>query len=130
MPQTADYVLISGLQHLAFCPRQWALIHIAKKWEENFLTAGGQLMHRKAHSDECENRPGIHIARGLALKSERLRIIGIADIVEFHKTVKNGICVSGLEGRWEPFPVEYKHGCPKKNNCDKLQLCADRKSVV
>ncbi|NVM24033.1 MAG: CRISPR-associated protein Cas4, partial [Desulfobacterales bacterium] len=25
--------------------------------------------------------------------------------------------------RWHPFPVEYKRGKPKKDNCDKVQLC-------
>ncbi len=34
-----DYLLLSGIQHYAFCRRQWALIHIEGLWCENALTA-------------------------------------------------------------------------------------------
>jgi CRISPR-associated exonuclease Cas4 len=37
---------LSGLQHLAFCPRQWALIHLEQAWVENRLTAEGHLFAR------------------------------------------------------------------------------------
>ena len=30
-----DLLLISGLQHVAFCEKQWALIHMEQEWEEN-----------------------------------------------------------------------------------------------
>lgn len=30
-----EYLMISGIQHFAFCRRQWGLIHIDKKWAEN-----------------------------------------------------------------------------------------------
>ncbi|MFQ9916452.1 MAG: Dna2/Cas4 domain-containing protein [Flavonifractor plautii] len=34
-------------------------------------------------------------------------------------------CLStGEEGRWQPFPVEYKRGRPKAHQADELQLCA------
>ena len=29
---------LSGLQHFAFCRRQWALIHIEQLWKENLRT--------------------------------------------------------------------------------------------
>jgi hypothetical protein len=45
--------------------------------------------------------------------------VGKADVVEFHRE-------KAPDGKtiWRPFPVEYKRGRPKKNNCDKIQLCA------
>lgn len=105
---------LSGLQHLLFCERQCALIHIEEIWEENILTAQGRVMHEKAHEPSVERRKGVKIARDVALKSLRLGLSGKADVVEFHR-----------EGRiWRPFPVEYKRGKPKKNDCDKVQLCA------
>lgn len=39
-----DLLPISALQHLAFCPRQCALIHIEQAWAENRLTAEGRVM--------------------------------------------------------------------------------------
>ena len=45
----------------------------------------------------------------------------VADVVEFHR--KPVLQKAGL-AKWQPFPVEYKRGKPKKDNCDKVQLCA------
>ncbi len=54
---TEDELLpISALQHLAFCPRQWALIHLEGQWADNRLTAEGSLDHERAHGGEAESR--------------------------------------------------------------------------
>jgi hypothetical protein len=42
----ADLLPLSGLQYLAFCERQWGLIHLEQQWEENRLTAEGRVLHR------------------------------------------------------------------------------------
>ena len=47
-----DYLLLSGLQHFAYCRRQWALIHIEQQWAENERTVDGQLFHAVAHDKE------------------------------------------------------------------------------
>lgn len=44
-----DYLQISGIQHFAFCRRQWALIHIEGQWAENARTVGGTIFHERAH---------------------------------------------------------------------------------
>lgn len=44
-----DYLMLSGIQHFAFCRRQWALIHIEQQWQENERTAEGELLHERAH---------------------------------------------------------------------------------
>jgi CRISPR-associated exonuclease Cas4 len=106
-----DLLPISALQHLLYCERQCALIHIERVWEENFFTAEGRVMHERAHDGPSESRPGIRIARGLSLASERLGLSGQADIVEFQ-----------ADGRI--IPVEYKRGKPKAHRADEVQLCA------
>lgn len=118
-----DFILISGLQHLLFCPRQWALIHMEGVWGENSLTASGRVLHEKAHSGADESRPGLIVTRSLPLRCERLNIDGVADVVEFHHA-DDGVELPRRRGRWRPFPVEYKNGRPKKNDCDRVQLCA------
>lgn len=105
---------LSALQHLVFCERQCALIHIEQAWSENMLTAEGRIMHEKVDSAEPEVRAGVRIERSVILRSFNLGLSGKSDVVEFHKE-------SGL---WRPYPIEYKHGRPKKNNCDRVQLCA------
>lgn len=118
-----DLLPISGLQHLAFCRRQCALIHVEGAWEENRLTAEGRLLHERAHDAETELRVGILIARGLRLVNRRLGLVGTADVVEFHPA-ENGVPLPGHRGGWLPFPVEYKRGKPKTHDADRIQLCA------
>lgn len=110
-----NLIMISALQHYAFCPRQCALIHIEQVWSENLLTAEGRLMHEKVHEEGDESRGDVRIARGVPLRSLRLGIVGMADVVEFHRAAKDV---------WQPFPVEYKRGKPKLDHCDAVQLCA------
>ena len=51
-----DLLQLSGLQHLLFCERQCALIHIEQLWAENRLTAEGRILHDRADSGESEWR--------------------------------------------------------------------------
>jgi CRISPR-associated exonuclease Cas4 len=116
MSYTEDDLLpLSGLQHLLFCERQCALIHIEQAWAENLLTAEGRIMHDRVHDADRESRGNIRKEYGMPLRSLRLGLIAKADVVEFHRTAGNN---------WLPFPVEYKHGRPKKDNIDTVQLCA------
>jgi CRISPR-associated exonuclease Cas4 len=83
-------------------------------WDENLLTVEGRVMHENVDSTRTESRGDVKIQYGLPIRSLKLGLIGKADVVEFHK--------KGT--MWLPYPVEYKHGGPKKNLCDKIQLCA------
>ena len=116
---------ISALQHLAFCRRQCALIHIEQAWLENRYTAEGRLLHEKAHDGKTEMREGVRITRSLPLRSLMLGLSGVADVVEFHPVVAGeGIKLPGVKGTWRPFPVEYKRGRQKTGPFDEIQLCA------
>lgn len=118
-----EYLMLSGLQHFAYCRRQWALIHIEQQWAENERTIEGQIFHATAHnSEKIEKRGNLLIVRGMRIKSSVLGMTGICDVVEFHKT-KQGITLFSYEGLWNPYPVEYKKGLPKANDADVLQLC-------
>jgi CRISPR-associated exonuclease Cas4 len=119
-----DYLMLSGIQHFAFCRRQWALIHIEQQWAENYRTTAGELMHKKAHSEtSVERRGNLLIMRGLRIASEELGVSGQCDVVEFHQ-VKAGIEISGYDGNWKVVPVEYKRGTEKEGCEDEVQLCA------
>jgi CRISPR-associated exonuclease Cas4 len=119
-----DLLPLSGLQHMQFCERQWALIHLEQIWMENRLTAEGQVMHERVHQSQSEGRPGLRIVRGLRLHSLRLGLSGQADVVEYYRTEQAGIRLPGRQGFWTAFPVEYKRGKPKSDACDEVQLCA------
>jgi len=112
---------------MAFCERQWALIHIEQQWEENPLTAEGRVLHEHVHEAGSESRRSLVVVRGLPLHNFRLGISGQADAVEFRAAEPadpQGVELDGKPGRWLPSPVEYKRGKPKKQICDVVQVCA------
>lgn len=124
---------ISAVQHLLFCERQCALIHIERLWAENRLTVEGRHLHEKAHTGRGESRDGVRIVRGLPLRSLRLGLAGVADVVEIHDPDQRdspalpAAPAGALSARPPPghvVPVEYKRGRPKSNDCDRIQLCA------
>jgi CRISPR-associated exonuclease Cas4 len=122
-----DLLPLSGLQHLAFCERRWALIHLEQQWEENLFTAEGKLLHEKAHSAEVESRPEVLVRRTLPLRSFRLGISGQADIVEFLpcEAAEAGVPMPRRKGLWKPYPVEYKRTRDKHGSVAyRIQLCA------
>jgi CRISPR-associated exonuclease Cas4 len=121
-----DLIPISALQHLVFCARQAALIHIEGLWEENVLTIEGEQLHERAHDQESETTGDTRTVRGLRIRSLRLGLIGVADVVEFRRTDApgKGAVLNGVLGLWQPYIIEYKHGKPKIDRSDEVQLCA------
>ena len=116
-----DLLPLSALQHLLFCRRQCALIHIEQAWVENLYTAEGRIMHERVDSGGETSRADVRVEYSVPLRSLRLGVTGKADVVEFRRKTGAG---KTKRARWQPFPVEYKRGKPKKGNYDKVQLCA------
>jgi len=122
-----DFLPLSGIQHFAFCERQWALIHIEKLWIENVKTAEGRIVHDRTHNvDIKEVYDDSIIIRSMYLTSKALGLFGQADVVEFWLVSKEsgGVAIPEHEGFWLPKPVEYKRGKPKSDDRDEVQLCA------
>ena len=109
-----DLIPLSALQHMLFCPRQCALIHVERLWAENVFTAEGRILHDRTDKPGAATKKGLRIVTGMPLRSFALGVTGVADVVEFHED----------QGRWRPFPVEYKRGRPKAHRADEVQLCA------
>jgi CRISPR-associated exonuclease Cas4 len=109
-------IQISALQHWAYCPRQYALIHLEQEFEENLFTLRGQALHERVDDPGFEVREGMRIERALPLFCDHLGLIGKADVVEF---LSDGT----------PYPVEYKHGSRDKRAdiaaCDDVQLAGE-----
>jgi CRISPR-associated exonuclease Cas4 len=119
-----DFLSLSGIQHFRFCRRQWALIHIAQVWKENYLTFRGQVAHERAHdASRLETRNDLIISRVLKVHSYELGLSGECDVVEFHRS-DEGARISGKPGYYQLIPIEYKSGSPKGNDIDEVQLIA------
>jgi CRISPR-associated exonuclease Cas4 len=104
-------ISISALQHYAYCPRQCALIHVEQVFDDNIYTARGQAVHRLVDTPGYEIKSGVKVERALPLWSDKLGLIGKADVVEFHA----GGAV---------YPVEFKHGRKREKIHDDIQLAA------
>ncbi|MBZ4644871.1 MAG: CRISPR-associated exonuclease Cas4 [Petroclostridium sp.] len=118
---------LSGIQHFAFCKRQWALIHIERQWAENLRTVEGRHIHERVDNPFItETRGDLAIARSVPIVSYKLGLYGVADVVEFYRLGDQGkgARLKGKEGFWLPKPVEYKRGRSKTDERDEVQLCA------
>jgi len=119
----ANEATLSALQHFAFCRRQWGLIFLERQWAENARTAEGHVFHETAHhGPESEARGDLLILRGLRVASPTLRLGGVCDVVELHRS-PSGVSLAGREGLWLPYPVEYKKGSDQTKESDEVQLC-------
>lgn len=110
-----ESIPISALQHMIYCPRQAALIHIERAWADNRFTAEGHVLHAVADKGGSRKARGLRRVMALPLASKRLNLAGTADMVEFHPVPGGGET---------PYPVEYKRGKPKLHRADEVQLCA------
>lgn len=121
-----EMLQLSGIQHYVFCPRQWALIHIEQIWADNILTAEGSLLHQNVDNPFLRETNGSQTItlRGLRLASPTLGLSGIADAIEIYPhdnapTTKQALLKSKM---YDVLPIEYKHGKPKINDCDRVQV--------
>jgi CRISPR-associated exonuclease Cas4 len=133
-----DLVPLSALQHLVYCERRCALVHVEGIWQDNVYTIEGEHLHSVV--DETgrrhESRGEVRVARGLTVRSLRLGLSGRADVVEFHRLDETALgppgggllaigCPLGVApGLWRPYPVEYKRGEAEDLQPYKVQLCA------
>lgn len=112
-----DLLPLSGIQHFAYCPRQWALIHVENQWLENIGTAQGRLIHQRVDDPfYSESRNQLKIERSLPLVSRTLGLYGVADLMEIEERARGEVITYNL--------VEYKRGKPKVDDRDQVQLCA------
>ncbi len=122
-----EMLMLSGIQHFMFCPRQWALIHIDQQWADNKLTAEGQILHKNVDDPFYRQKNGGSIIlRSIHIASKKLGLYGITDAVELipSDNPEDAITHNRYEGFWKLYPVEYKRGRPKNDETDEVQLAA------
>lgn len=122
-----DMLMLSGIQHYMFCPRQWSLIHLSQEWEDNRLTVEGQLLHENVDNPFYRQKNGDTITlRSVHIASRELGLYGIADAIELlpADSAENAITHNKYPGFWYLYPIEYKRGHHKPDECDLVQLAA------
>jgi len=109
---------LSGIQHFAFCERQWALIHVERQWAENVRTVEGKHLHQRVDDPYfSESRGAIKTIRSVPLLSRMLGLYGFADVIEYYS-------LSNSDNFDEMTIIEYKRGKPKPDDRDEVQICA------
>jgi CRISPR-associated exonuclease Cas4 len=111
-----DLIPVSALQHVLFCARQFALIHLEQIWEENRFTAEGRVLHERVDAEHHESRRSFRQEYGMAVRSLQFGLIGKCDLVE--------LWLSENAGAKRVSPVEFKRGREKESDVDRVQLCA------
>ncbi|ABQ26897.1 CRISPR-associated protein Cas4 [Geotalea uraniireducens] len=110
IPEPSDPIMISALEHYSYCPRQCALIHVEQTFHENLYTMRGRDVHENVDAESSHEIAGVRYERALPIWCCRLKLVGKADLVEFHGDV--------------PYPVEYKSGRHRAGHHEALQLLA------
>lgn len=96
-PQRRISVPLSALEHVAYCPRQAALIHVDGYFDASTDTVRGDLAHAAVdRAGPNQDRHGQRIWHSLPVWNDKLGLHGVCDTVEF------------TEGG--PMPVEHKSG--------------------
>lgn len=97
-PEPSEPINVSALNQYGYCPRRCGLIYLEGEFEDNVHTSRGNAEHAR-------------VEYALPIFSDRLRLIGRCDVVEF----------------WPDgtvYPVEYKHGPRRAWLNDDVQLGA------
>lgn len=105
-----EYLPLSFLNQLAFCPRRFWLMYVQGEMEINAAVLEGQLRHQRAHQPGTQMDEQGRTLRSVHVWSDTLRVAGIADFVE----ERGGTLI----------PLEHKRGRMGKWLNDQIQVCA------
>jgi CRISPR-associated exonuclease Cas4 len=115
-----NYLPLSYLNQLVYCPRRFWYMYVQGELEVNAPMLEGTLQHEKR-----ADKPGIEtddhgraVHRRVWVWSDRLQIAGFADFVE------EGPADAAIPHPLPLVPVEYKHGRQGRWSNDQVQLCA------
>ncbi len=108
--ETPDYLPLSYLNQLAYCPRRFWLMFCQSEMDINAPVLDGILRHQRAHQAGQHKDGHGRTMRSVYVWSDQLRIAGIADFIE--------------EKDDQLIPLEHKRGRMGKWLNDHIQLCA------
>ena len=105
-----DYLPLSYLNQMAYCPRRFWLMFCQNEIDINAPMLEGILRHKRAHQPGQQKDEHGRTLRSVHVWSDTLRIAGVADFIE----EKEGLLI----------PLEHKRGRMGKWASDHIQLCA------
>lgn len=120
-----EYIPLSWLSQMCYCPRRAALLLNERVWVENVETAKGRAEHERVHTQRIEKRGESLKLYEYEVISEELGVNGKCDCIEATKS-EDGCIIPAANFKVTLFPIEYKHGKVREDELEyKIQLCAE-----
>lgn len=114
---------LSWLSQYGYCPRRCGLLALEQVWEENAETASGRVQHQRVHTARVEHKGNDIFLYELSVYSRTLGVSGKCDCIEANAS-PDGVVFPYGEGKYQLYPVEYKHGTVRQEEEYHIQLCA------
>ena len=118
-----EYLPLSWLSQIAYCPRRAGLLLNERLWAENTDTAKGRAEHTRVHTQRVEKRGDMVNLYEFTVFSDTLRLLGKCDCIEARRDA-SGCHIPAVEFPVRLYPVEYKHGTVREEEEYRIQLCA------
>ena len=120
-----EYLPLSWLSQMNYCPRRAALLLNERAWVENVETAKGRAEHERVHTQRIEKRGDFLKLYEYEVVSETLGVSGKCDCIEARQA-EDGCIIPAVDFKVSLFPIEYKHGKVREDELEyKIQLCAE-----
>ena len=128
-----EAVSIREVQHFAYCPHRWGLIHIGCDWSENAFVNRAKLVHERVDGGKPTALRGSIVERSVQVYDDEWGLFGVLDALEL-KPSDHGVFIPKYRERFALTVIEYKPSVPRSEHAlfaDRMQLlaqkiCADR----
>lgn len=118
------YIPLSYISQYNYCKRRVGLLMLEQQWSDSSDTVKGTIEHKNVHTASISARNDIITVSDMSVVSRRMNLIGNCDAVEAFVS-ENGTALSWLgDGKYELYPIEYKHGSLRTEPEYEYQLCA------
>ncbi|MBD5482794.1 MAG: CRISPR-associated protein Cas4 [Lachnospiraceae bacterium] len=119
-----NLIPLSYISQYNYCKRRAGLLLLEQQWNESVDTAKGRNEHENVHKQSNVKRGDIVVITDMTLTSDKLCLSGKSDAIEGIWS-ENGYEFPFLpNGKWQLYPIEYKHGTLRSEEEYELQLCA------
>ena len=119
----AEYLPLSWVSQICYCPRRAGLLLNERLWAESRDTAKGRAEHERVHTKRVEKRGDTVKLYEYTVFSDTLRLGGKCDCVEAVRDA-SGCRIPAADFPVQLYPIEYKHGTLRDEEEYKIQLCA------
>lgn len=118
-----EYLPLSWLGQVDYCPRRAALLLNERIWVENADTARGRSEHERVHDQRIERRGDLLKLYEYTVFSDELGLLGKCDCIEAQRQ-EQGCNIRAVSFPVQLYPIEYKHGSVRQESSYMIQLCA------